>query len=93
MECLETKNNEGKSCTKYKATSTATPSAFETSIRRVVNEDFSRLTDEVLTGVSITTTSHTPGTIIYVDSCATPDKISVAYMTRGSSNFSVSRNL
>ena len=90
MECLETKNNEGKSCTKYKATSTATPSAFETSIRRVVNEDFSRLTDEVLTGVSITTTSHTPGTIIYVDSCATPDKISVAYMTRGSSNFSVS---
>ena len=90
MECLETKNNEGKTCIRYKATSTPTPSAFENSVRRVVNEDFSRLTAEVLSGVSITTTSHTPGTIFQMDACATPDKISVAYMTKGSSDFSVS---
>jgi hypothetical protein len=90
MECLETKNNEGKFCNKYKATSTATPSAFESSIRRVVNEDFSRLTDDVLSGVSITTTSHSPGTIISVAPCASPSKISIAYMTKGSSNFIVS---
>jgi len=90
MECLETKNNEGKFCSKYKVTSTATPSAFESSIRRVVNEDFSRLTDEVLAGVSITTKSHAPGTILQVDSCGEGDKISVAYMTPGSSNFRAS---
>jgi hypothetical protein len=89
MKCLETMEEyDDKYCAKWEATATATPSVFESYIRRVVNTDIPDLTDDVLSGISITTKSHATGTVLELPSCGErqPSSISVAYMTPGSTN-------
>ena len=87
MKCLET-NDDGKHCLKFEATGTATPSEFETTIRSVVGSDIPSLTNDVMSGISVTTIDHAAGTILELDSCGQPNKIKVVYMTAGTTDFS-----
>ncbi|MEC9302616.1 MAG: hypothetical protein VYA90_06795 [Acidobacteriota bacterium] len=87
MKCVETDDN-GKHCRKFEATDIAAPSEFETTIRSVVGSDIPSLTDDVISGISVTTKDHAAGTILERDSCGQPNKIKVAYMTAGTTDFS-----
>jgi len=86
MECLESSDG-GKGCEKYKVTAVDTPSQFEITSRSVVNNDFPRLTGDVLTGLNITTKNQTAGTTLQWSGCSEPDKIRVLYITPGSSSY------
>ncbi len=87
MKCLET-DDGGKHCRKFEATDIAAPSEFETTIRSVVGSDIPSLTADVMSGISVTTKDHAAGTILERDSCGQPNKIKVAYMTAGTTDFS-----
>ena len=87
MKCVET-DDGGKHCRKFEATDITVPSEFETTIRSVVGSDIPSLTDDVISGISVTTKDHAAGTILERDSCGQPNKIKVAYMTAGTTDFS-----
>ncbi len=87
MKCVET-DDGGKHCRKFEATDIVAPSEFETTIRSVVGSDIPSLTDDVISGISVTTKDHAAGTILERDSCGQPNKIKVAYMTAGTTDFS-----
>jgi uncharacterized protein YjdB len=89
MECTATEDNEGETCVAFKATENAAPSWFETNLRTIVNTGFPELTNNAdeTTGITITTVNPAAGTAYVLNACATPNRIRVAYVTAGSSNF------
>jgi len=89
MECTATEDNEGETCVAFKATENAAPSWFETNLRTIVNTGFPELTNDAdeTSGITITTVNPAAGTAYVLNACATPNRIRVAYVTAGSSNF------
>ena len=88
MECLETMTDgpDGGDigmCEKFKATATVTDSNLKAIVQAIVNVDIPALTNNVLSGVRLTTKSHAAGTILNQRGCAVPNTIVVAYIGLG----------
>ena len=85
MECVELDaSGDLGGCRWFKATAT-TADNLETYIRTIVATDLPVLTNNVLSGLSVTTKSHAPGTILEGNGCAEADKIRVSYIGLGGS--------
>ena len=71
-------------CRWFKATTT-TADNLETYVRSIVATDLPALTNNVLSGLSVTTKSHALGTILDGNGCAEPGKIRVSFIGLGES--------
>ena len=85
MECVELDDSgDLGGCRRFKATTT-TADNLETYVRSIVATDLPALTNNVLSGLNVTTKSHAPGTILEGNGCAEPGKIRVSYIGLGGS--------